>query len=461
MDQQMDISSYEGRIVKMEVDYSTICDEKIPASKEQAKSGKFNEALEVLLQLEKQTRVAADMVSCSRVLVAIVQICFEAANWNYMNEYITILVKRRSQSKHAVTKMVQECCTYVDQTPDKETKLKLIDTLRTVTEGKIYVEVERARLTKMLADIKEADGDVTGAASVMEELQVETYGSMDKREKVELILEQMRLCLAKQDFVRTQIIAKKISIKFFNDPEQQDLKLKYYDLMIKLDQDSSFIKTSRHYLAVVESESIAKETERRQKMLTYAVLYCILSPYDNEQVDMMHNLSKNKLLEELPVYKELLRLFMCKELINFDALVTVYGAELNTFDIFNQETTHGKKCWTELKNRLIEHNVRIISNYYTRINLKRMAELLDLSEAECEEYLSRMVNAETLKVKTDRPAGIIHFSSTKVASEILNDWAFGLNELMNLVNKTCHLINKEECIKNVMPGPATTPAASS
>lgn len=300
----MDINAFEGRIVKMEVDYSATCDEKIPLCKEMAKDeNKFNEALEILLQLEKQTRIGADMVSSARVLIAIVQICFEARNWNYLNEYVTILVKRRSQSKQAVAKMIQECCTYVDQTPDKETKLKLIDTLRTVTEGKIYVEVERARLTKMLADIREADGDVTGAATIMEELQVETYGTMDKREKVELILEQMRLCLAKQDFVRTQIIAKKINIKFFNDAEQQDLKLKYYDLMIRLDKDSSFIKTSRHYLAVVDSDMIAQETERRQKMMIYAVLYCILSPYDNEQVDMMHNLSKNKLLEELPVYK--------------------------------------------------------------------------------------------------------------------------------------------------------------
>lgn len=33
--------------------------------------------------------------------------------------------------------MIQEACTYVEQAPDLETKLKLIDTLRTVTEGKV------------------------------------------------------------------------------------------------------------------------------------------------------------------------------------------------------------------------------------------------------------------------------------------------------------------------------------
>lgn len=37
---------------------------------------------------------------------------------------------------------------------------------------KIYVEVERARLSHRLAKIKEAEGDVSGAAAVMLELQV-------------------------------------------------------------------------------------------------------------------------------------------------------------------------------------------------------------------------------------------------------------------------------------------------
>lgn len=48
----------------------------------------------------------------------------------------------------------------------------------------IYVEVERARLTHKLALIKEKNGDITEAASIMQELQVETYGSMEKQEKV-------------------------------------------------------------------------------------------------------------------------------------------------------------------------------------------------------------------------------------------------------------------------------------
>jgi len=402
------------------------------------------------LQLEKLTRLGADMVSCSRVLCAIVQICFQARNWDALNEHIALLVKRRSQLKQAVVKMVQECCTYVEQTPDRDTKLKLINTLRSVTEGKIYVEVERARLTKILAGIRESDGDIIGAANVMEELQVETYGTMEKREKVELILEQMRLCLATHDLVRAQIIAKKISIKFFDDPEQEDLKHKYYILMIELDHDTSYLKTSRHYQAIVDTKAVKDAAEHRQRMMTFACLYCILAPFDNEQQDMMLKLDKSKLLDETPLYRELLRLFTSKELIDFEAVNKIYGQDLLSFDIFNQESKHGEKCWAELKNRIIEHNIRIISNFYTRINLKRMSELLRLPQGETEEYIARLVNTNTLTVKIDRPSGIIQFSAKKSDSDLLNDWAFNINELMNLVNKTCHFINKEECINNVM-----------
>ncbi|KAL5107254.1 26S proteasome non-ATPase regulatory subunit 12 [Taenia crassiceps] len=110
--------------------------------------------------------------------------------------------KKRNQLKQAVAKMVQAAMQYVETIADEQVKLNLIATLRTVTEGKIYVEVERARLTRMLAQIKESNGLMDEAADVLQEVKVETFGSMDKREKVEFILEQMRLCLAKKDYSR-------------------------------------------------------------------------------------------------------------------------------------------------------------------------------------------------------------------------------------------------------------------
>ena len=68
---------------------------------------------------------------------------------------------------------MQECYTWVKESklPSKEIELKLIETLRTVTKGKIYVEVERARLTHRLAQMQEADGDIAAAKKTMQDLQ--------------------------------------------------------------------------------------------------------------------------------------------------------------------------------------------------------------------------------------------------------------------------------------------------
>lgn len=47
--------------------------------------------------------------------------------------------------------------------------------------------------------------------------------------------------------------------------------------------------------------------------------------------------------------------------------------------------------------------------YYTRITLKRMSELLGLSETETEEALSQLVVSGVVRAKIDRPAGVVHF----------------------------------------------------
>lgn len=140
--------------------------------------------------------------------------------------------------------MVQEACTYVDQISDMDTKLKLIDTLRTVTAGKIYVEIERARLTRKLAAFKEAAGKIDEAASILQELQVETYGSMEKREKIEFLLEQMRVCLLKGDYIRTQIISRKISVRSFEDEK----------LHVKISKKLFFLLFQKIYFKGLEIE---------------------------------------------------------------------------------------------------------------------------------------------------------------------------------------------------------------
>lgn len=65
-----------------------------------------------------------------------VNLCYEAKNWEKLNEIIVLLSKRRAQLKQAVTAMVQQASAYVDEL-DEPLKLSLIETLRNVSEGKM------------------------------------------------------------------------------------------------------------------------------------------------------------------------------------------------------------------------------------------------------------------------------------------------------------------------------------
>lgn len=61
---------------------------------------------------------------------------------------------------------------YLDHIAEQEVKMNLLQTLRTITDGKIFVEVERARLTRILAKIREQEGKVAEAAEILQEVQV-------------------------------------------------------------------------------------------------------------------------------------------------------------------------------------------------------------------------------------------------------------------------------------------------
>ena len=52
----------------------------------------------------------------------------------------------------------------------------------------------------------------------------------------------------------------------------------------------------------------------------------------------------------------------------------------------------------------------------------------------------------TVTARMDRLEGIINFGTAPEHSQLLNTWADSLHHLMALVNKTTHLINKEEMV---------------
>lgn len=93
----------------------------------------------------------------------------------------------------------------------------MLEALREASDGKMFLEREFAQVTRMNAEMLEADGKHDDATKMVQEIQIETYGSLKTVEKVDFILYQMKLVLGRRDFVRCQILSRKISKKHINE----------------------------------------------------------------------------------------------------------------------------------------------------------------------------------------------------------------------------------------------------
>merc|ERR1719191_59378 len=119
-----------------------------------AKAGRVDEAVEEVLVLEKKTRTSSDGISTAKLICCVCKLFYESNNWQKLREHIVVLAKKRGQLKRAITDMVHLAMSWLEGL-DKEKKLEMINTLNEVTDGKIFVEVEKAKLTQMQAEIKE------------------------------------------------------------------------------------------------------------------------------------------------------------------------------------------------------------------------------------------------------------------------------------------------------------------
>lgn len=414
-------------------------------------------------------RQNGDVVGTRKAVTEILQLCFEARAWKTLNDQIVLLSKRRGQLKQAVQAMVQQAMQYIDQTPDLETKIELIKTLNNVSAGKIYVEIERARLIKRLAKIKEDQGLIAEAADLMQEIAVETFGAMAKTEKIAFILEQVRLCLDRRDYVRAQILSRKISPRVFEAdtskekkkpkegeniveeapadiPSLLELKRIYYELMIQYHSHSNdYLEICRCYKAIYDIPSVKEDPTQWIPVLRKICWYLVLSQHDSMQSSLLNSTLEDKNLSEIPHFRLLLKQLITMEVIQWTALWNTFKEE---FD--NEKNMPGgslsDKAAEDLRLRVIEHNILVVSKYYSRVTLKRLADLLCLSIQEAEKHLSDMVVSTALIAKIDRPLGVVCFQTAKDSNDILNSWAMNLEKLLDLVEKSCHQIHKETMV---------------
>ncbi|CAI4322651.1 CDG_1a_G0007380.mRNA.1.CDS.1 [Saccharomyces cerevisiae] len=431
--------------IKADKDYSQILKEEFPKIDSLAQND-CNSALDQLLVLEKKTRQASDLASSKEVLAKIVDLLASRNKWDDLNEQLTLLSKKHGQLKLSIQYMIQKVMEYLKSSKslDLNTRISVIETIRVVTENKIFVEVERARVTKDLVEIKKEEGKIDEAADILCELQVETYGSMEMSEKIQFILEQMELSILKGDYSQATVLSRKILKKTFKNPKYESLKLEYYNLLVKISlHKREYLEVAQYLQEIYQTDAIKSDEAKWKPVLSHIVYFLVLSPYGNLQNDLIHKIQNDNNLKKLESQESLVKLFTTNELMRWPIVQKTYEPVLNKDDLaFGGEAN--KHHWEDLQKRVIEHNLRVISEYYSRITLLRLNELLDLTESQTETYISDLVNQGIIYAKVNRPAKIVNFEKPKNSSQLLNEWSHNVDELLEHIETIGHLITKEE-----------------
>jgi len=348
--------------------------------------------------------------------------------------------------------------------------------LRDITDGKIFLEAERARLTRALAIIKEQNGDIAAAADVLQEVHVETYGSLSKKEKVEFILEQMRLTLAKKDYVRAYIVGNKINRKALGEEGMEAYRVRFFELMAEYHRhEKDAYELSKDYHAIysthirlmansgaTQAEPNTEQTkpttpttddsdtdEKWMEALRSTVLFLALSPHTPEQNDTLLRIAADTNLEKIEACRDTVRILLRKEIAQYPL---PHQAEMESWNAFttNTSTTTGDSNedlvghWkTTFRKRVIQHNVRVAALYYRRIKGQRLAQLLGLEPSELESEVADMVSNAEVYAKIDRPNDVIRFKQKNSPEAVLSNWAADISTLLHMVETTSNLIQKE------------------
>lgn len=427
----------------------------------------LEEYIDELLVLEKKTRLGNDTLSTQKLAVEVIRILRLQKQFDAMLEQLENLMKKRNQMKQVQSGMVSEAGLLVDDesiSPDLRTQI--LTKLCHVTEGKIHIELEHARYSVQLAAIAEREGRKKEASDTLVSLQVETITNMPRLEKLSILIHQLELALEVGDANLVQVTSRKINHRAIGKDDTKDIKKAYFRLMLQhYAAHSQYLIMARcwHELFLTESDE-----DQKLEALSSVVVLCLIAPHQSlKDVEdaaeccafspKSMQASRAQWLKELEAMKR-----VEEELHGLHTLVSHF----NTVELIRDKVQpavdeisgHHPQLASfperrkELASRLSEHDLLVVAKYYSRIHIADLADLVGLSAQRTEEFMMELVQTKSLYAKIDRIEGLVVFQRTRNPTEVVSHWNEGVQKMVELVERTSHLVVKERMMHATFSG---------
>ena len=421
--------------------------------------------LKKLIDEEKVTRLENEFEKNRNICKNILSILHNRNDFPNFLRLFEYLTQRRNQSRESIIAMVKNCLN--DILPSLKNNKDCSDLLQTiikVTEGKIFVEYEYSQAIRKMAEIHLMNNEINEAAKLIQDVQIEAFGSLENKYKVDYILFQMQVLLEKKDYIRTLIVSNKIKRNHLDDDGFELLKIRFFQLMIEyyfcsekyIDVSKSykilydFVKAINDKLVDIEKNSKevkaelmenyikVKNENNLKKLFENYVLFLSICPPEMETKNMFNELFI-KYKKELDLDGNIL--YIVEKRLSDDIILidNVLFNKFKEYEIFKKNPNLiklFKKYW-------IQHDLSIFEKFFGQIHIERISEMTLVSIDEIENELADMVVNNYIFAKINRIEKIVNFRKKTDYHDELDNYNYDMNNLLKKIEETCHLINKE------------------
>lgn len=378
--------------------------------------------MEDLLERERMARIDNDYEEIVRIFQGMMDLCTSDEE---LLGLVRILSIKRGQNRIAIKWMIREL---FDKKQDEEGFVDFFSSvLRDVIEGRIFLEEERIYITEELKGRYESCGDIESGLDVIINVPVETFTLVEEKVIIRYQLEQLRLCISNLDWIRADITLKKIRKKYFECDGTQDVKIKFYELVVLL-----YLGQKKYFDAADVYHTLSGFVADKSHYVVLSSFFCILTTCEMEMMDitskrmeMLHRLSEDKNNDEAVrsiVIRFLSRLVLDKSMIN--DVQNAFSSSINASLYLG-----------DLDSAVDEHNLNIIQEFYSSISIQDMPGIMQNSVEDIIRKISFMVNHGFVKCRINQKTGIIEFKKRK--------WNDDVGNVMDKLIRCNHLIHKE------------------
>jgi len=134
------------------------------------------------------------------------------------------------------------------------------------------------------------------------------------------------------------------------------------------------------------------------------VIYLLISPYDNEKVELLNIIEKDyaRDLEKNDLISKFVHKLLTFELMPLNE--KEIEQNMSVYAPFAEDTENNKSHMREFVRQLIQHNLRVIEKYYSKIKISTLARLIGVPEDRAEAEIGDMVVNKRISAKINRLA---------------------------------------------------------